>query len=142
MIAFLTQEFHSEIDLFISLTLVGRVIYGFYALAALLVIRPHFRQALRYRHGKAGKGDLCYRAQYEAIFWRLAPLLYAFVINSRLLGLSVFMDIVGRLWTLHEAHRAETRLAGVNRDVEVKQFSPLAGSRLPISSTAKISEHA
>jgi hypothetical protein len=30
---------------------------------------------MKYRHGIAGKGDFCHRAQYEAIFWRLALLL-------------------------------------------------------------------
>lgn len=106
---FLTEAFHNELALVDSLSLPGKTIYGFYALATVLVIRPHIRQALKYRHGKAGKGDFCHRAQYEAIFWRLAPLFYAFVINSKLLGTSVFIDLIGRLWTIHESHRAENR---------------------------------
>jgi hypothetical protein len=115
--AFLTHEFHNEIKLFLSLSTEARMIYGFYALAAILVVRPHIRQALKYRHGEAGRGDFCHRAQYEAIFWRMAPLLYAFVINSKLLGLSVFIDITGRLWTLREAHLAERRfLDAKNRE--------------------------
>jgi len=70
---------------------------------------------MKYRHGIAGKGDFCHRAQYEAIFWRLAPPLYAFVINSRLLALSVFIDIAGRLWTSHESCQAEKRFIGIHR---------------------------
>lgn len=118
--ALLTEEFHGEIALFASLSALGKLIYGFYALAAILVIRPHVRQALKYRHGEAGRGDFCHRAQYEAIFWRAAPLLYAFVINSKLLALSVIIDIIGRLWTMHEAHLAERRfIAGNGRDAEL-----------------------
>lgn len=113
--AFLTYEFHNELALVSSLSLPGKIVYGFYALAAILVIRPHIRQSLKYRHGEAGRGDFCHWAQSEAIFWRLAPLLYAFVINSKLLGISVFIDIVGRLWTIHESHRAEKRFLGLNR---------------------------
>lgn len=114
---FLTQEFHNELALVASLSLPGQIVYAFYALAAVLVIRPHIRQAMKYRHGEAGKGDFCHRAQYEAIFWRLAPLLYAFVIDSKLLGISVFIDIVGRLWTIHESHRAEKRFLGLSREM-------------------------
>lgn len=106
---FLAQEFHNEISLFFSLTGFGRAVYGFYALAAVLVIRPHIRQAMKYRHGGAGKGDFCHRAQWEGIFWRMAPLMYAFVIHSRLLALSVLIDMVGRLWTIWESQRAEVR---------------------------------
>lgn len=112
---FLAQEFHNEIALVASLSLLGKLIYGFYALAAVLVIRPHFRQAMKYRHGVAGMGDFCHWAQYEAIFWRLAPLLYAFVINSKLLALSVFIDIAGRLWTIHESWSAEKRFVEIHR---------------------------
>ena len=119
--AFLTHEFHNEINLFFSLSTEARLIYGFYALAAILVVRPHIRQALKYRHGEAGRGDFCHRAQYEAIFWRMAPLMYAFVINSKLLGLSVFIDITGRLWTLREAHLAERRFIDAKtRELEVR----------------------
>jgi hypothetical protein len=118
---FLTQAFHNELALVGSLSSLGQIVYGFYALAAILVIRPHIRQAMKYRHGEAGKGDFCHRAQYEAIFWRFAPLLYAFVINSKLLGISVFIDIVGRLWTIHESHRAEKRFSGLKRDVLPRQ---------------------
>lgn len=119
--AFLQHEFHNELALVASLSSLGQVIYGFYALAAVLVIRPHIRQAMKYRHGEAGKGDFCHRAQYEAIFWRLAPLLYAFVIDSKLLALSVFIDIVGRIWTIHESHRAEKRFIAVNRAMQLAQ---------------------
>lgn len=119
----LTQEFHNELALVASLSLLGKLVYGFYALAAILVIRPHIRQLLRYRYGKAGKGDFCHRAQYEAIFWRLAPLLYAFVIDSKLLGISVFIDIVGRLWTIHESHKAERRFMRANQKVPVQQVA-------------------
>lgn len=112
--AFLAAEFHNEIDLFTALSAAGKLIYGFYGLAAVLVIRPHIRQALKYRHGEAGRGDFCHRAQYEGIFWRSAPLLYAFVINSKLLGLSVLIDIAGRLWTMREAHLAEKRFVDAN----------------------------
>lgn len=119
--AFLMQAFHNEIALVASLSALGQVIYGFYALAAVLVIRPHIRQAMKYRHGEAGKGDFCHRAQYEAIFWRLAPLLYAFVIDSKLLALSVFIDIVGRLWTIHESHRAEKRFTESKRATQLPQ---------------------
>jgi hypothetical protein len=118
---FLTQEFHNELTLVGALSTPGLIVYGFYALAAILVIRPHIRQAMKYRHGEAGKGDFCHWAQYEAIFWRLAPLLYAFVINSKLLGISVFIDIVGRLWTIHESHRAEKRRMSLKRDVQPRQ---------------------
>lgn len=114
--AFLAHEFHSELALIFSLSSSGKIIYGFYALAAILVIRPHIRQAMKYRHGDAGKGDFCHRAQCEAIFWRIAPFLYALVINSKLLGISVFIDIVGRLWTIHESHRAEKRFMGLNQE--------------------------
>lgn len=123
---FLAQEFHSELALVTSLSALGKVIYVFYALAAVLVIRPHFRQAMKYRHGEAGKGDFCFRAQYEGIFWRLAPLLYAFVINSKLLGVSVLIDIVGRLWTIHESHKAEKRFSGLNRGADEAQGSSCA----------------
>lgn len=125
---FLTEEFHNELALVISLSLPGKIIYGFYALAAVLVIRPHIRQAMKYRHGKAGKGDFCHRAQYEAIFWRLAPLLYAFVINSKLLGISVFIDLVGRLWTIHESHRAEKRFLRLSRETSLPPQSLTEGS--------------
>lgn len=118
---FLTQEFHNEFGLVASLSLPGKVVYVFYALAAILVIRPHIRQAMKYRHGEAGKGDFCFRAQYEGIFWRLAPLLYAFVINSKLLGISVVIDIVGRVWTIHESRRAEKRFLGIDGEVELSQ---------------------
>lgn len=117
IVAFLTYEFHNEFALFSSLSLVGKIVYAFYALAAVLVIRPHIRQATKYRHGEAGKGDFCHRAQYEAIFWRLAPLLYAFVIDSKLLGISVAIDIIGRLWTIYESHRAEKRFLGLSREM-------------------------
>jgi hypothetical protein len=113
--AFLTREFRTELALFQSLTTPGQVAYAFYALAAVLVIRPHIRQATKFRHGEAGMGDFCHRAQYEAIFWRLAPLLYAFVINSKLLALSVSIDIIGRLWTIYESRQSENRHIGVNR---------------------------
>lgn len=119
--AVLKHEFHNEIVLFTSLSALGQLVYGFYALAAVLVIRPHIRQAMKYRHGEAGKGDFCHRAQYEAIFWRLAPLFYAFVINSKLLALSVLIDIVGRLWTIRESHRAEKRFIGNHRAAPLRQ---------------------
>lgn len=112
--AFVAREFQNEFTLVASLSFLGQLVYGFYALAAILVIRPHIRQAVKYRNGEAGKGDFCHRAQYEAIFWRLAPLFYAFVINSKLLGISVFFDIAGRLWTIHESHRAEDRFMSLN----------------------------
>lgn len=123
--AFLIQEFHSELALVGSLSSLGKLVYGFYALAAVLVIRPHIRQAMRYRHGEAGKGDFCHRAQYEAIFWRLAPLFYAFVINSKLLALSVFIDIAGRLWTIRESHRAEMRFMDINLATRLRQRDEL-----------------
>lgn len=119
--AFLAQEFHNELFLFASLSSLGKLVYSFYALAAVLVIRPHIRQSMKYRHGEAGKGDFCHGAQYEAIFWRLAPLLYAFVINSKLLAISVFIDIVGRLWTIHESFRAEKRFMGINQAMQLRQ---------------------
>jgi len=114
----LAREFHDELALVASLSLPGKAAYGFYALAAILVIRPHIRQALKYRHGEAGKGDFCSRAQYEGVFWRLAPLSYSFVINSKLLGLSVLVDIAGRLWTIHESHKAEKRFLRPGRETE------------------------
>jgi hypothetical protein len=122
IVAFLTDEFHNELALVVSLSSLGQAIYGFYALAALLVIRPHIRQAMKYRHGAAGMGDFCHRAQWEAMFWRLAPLLYAFVINSKLLGISVFIDLVGRLWTIHESHKAAMRFVGMK--LRQKEASP------------------
>lgn len=121
IVTFLAQEFHSELALVASLSLLGKAIYVFYALAAVLVIRPHFRQAMKYRHGEAGKGDFCLRAQSEGIFWRLAPLLYAFVINSKLLGISVLIDIAGRLWTIRESRRAEKRFLNLGREAELSQ---------------------
>lgn len=123
--AFFQREFHNEIALVNSLSSLGQVIYAFYALAAVLVIRPHIRQAMKYRDGNAGKGDFCTRAQYEAIFWRLAPLLYAFVINSKLLALSVFIDIVGRVWTIHESHRAEQRFVDGRQAMRQQQDDDL-----------------
>lgn len=126
VVTFLTQEFHSELALVASFSALGKVVYIFYALAAILVIRPHFRQAMKYRHGEAGRGDFCFRAQYEGIFWRLAPLLYAFVINSKLLGISVLIDIAGRLWTIHESHKAEKRFSGLNLEVDETQEASCA----------------
>lgn len=126
VVTFLAQEFHSELALVASLSLLGKVVYVFYALAAILVIRPHFRQAMKYRHGEAGKGDFCFRAQYEGIFWRLAPLLYAFVINSKLLGISVLIDIVGRVWTIHESRKAENRFMDLDQKAELSQGSSCA----------------
>lgn len=124
---FLTQEFQNEINLFCSLPSEGRLIYSFYALAAVLVARPHIRQALKYRHGEAGRGDFCHHAQYEGMFWRMAPLLYAFVINSKLLGLSVVIDVVGRLWTLREAHMAERRFIEANsREVKTQPTADIS----------------
>jgi hypothetical protein len=106
---FLEYEFHSEVALFQSFSTFGKFFYAFYAIAAILVIRPHIRQAKRYRHGEAGPGDFCHRAQYEATFWRLAPLCYAVTINSKLLFISVMLDVIGRVWTIYEAHHAESR---------------------------------
>ncbi|MEI8171741.1 MAG: hypothetical protein WCG50_18855 [Rhodoferax sp.] len=109
LLVFLEYEFHNEVALFQSFSIIGKLFYAFYAIAAVLVIRPHIRQAMRYKHGEAGRGDFCHRAQYEAMFWRLAPLLYAATINSKLLFISVMIDLIGRIWTMHEAHHAESR---------------------------------
>lgn len=119
--ALLQQGFHNEFAMVSSLSSLGQVIYAFYAVAAILVIRPHIRQAMKYRHGEAGKGDFCHHAQYEAIFWRFAPLLYAFVIDSKLLALSVVIDIVGRLWTIYESHQAEKRFKKSNPATHLHQ---------------------
>lgn len=106
---FFISEFHNEVAMFLSFGFVAQLIYGFYATAAILVFRPHWRQIKRYWDGNAGRGDLCTKSLWEAIFWRTAPLLFAVVINSKLLFLSVAMDIVGRLLTLYAAHHAEHR---------------------------------
>ena len=109
---FIHEEFLNEATLFQSFSGLEQGIYLFYAVAAVLCIRPHLRQIRKYRNGLAGKGDFCHHAQYEGIFWRLAPLLYSVVINSKLLGLSVAIDIAGRLLTIKEAHLAERRFQG------------------------------
>jgi hypothetical protein len=107
--SFIQAEFQNEINLFNSFAPLEKLIYCFYAISAILVFRPHIRQALKYRHGEARHGDFHFKAQCEATFWRAAPLLYSITINSKLLFLSVSMDIIGRLWTMHEATRCEAR---------------------------------
>ena len=125
IVNFLTYEFQNEIDLFNSFHWLGQTVYIFYAVAAILVIRPHIKQAMKYRHGEAGKGDFHHGAHYEAMFWRLAPLGYAIVINSKLLFLSVFIDLIGRFWTNYEAHKAEHRFQTpvLVKDLENENFT-------------------
>lgn len=107
--SFIQAEFQNEIHLFNSFAPLEKIFYCFYATSAILVFRPHIRQALKYRHGEAGHGDFHFKAQCEATFWRTAPLLYSITINSKLLFLSVSMDIIGRLWTMYEATNSEAR---------------------------------
>ncbi len=115
---FLHTEFHGELALFASLSYLSQAVYGFYGLASVMLIRPHILQAMKFRRGKAGMGDFCHRAQNQALFLRFAPLFYAFEINSKLLAMSVFIDIIGRLWTIRESRRAEKRFQELSGAVQ------------------------
>lgn len=111
----LIAEFHNEIALFEGFGFFAKCIYVFYMVAGVLVIRPHLKQMQKYKVGDQGHGDLCFKAQIESLFWRMAPLFFSIVINSKLLFLSVAIDLIGRLLVLNAARNAELRFQAATK---------------------------